>query len=60
MKLLKEQGADDMVVVCGGVIPREDYQALYDVGVSAIFGPGTKVHLAAEQVVDAINAKLKK
>lgn len=57
--LLKAEGANDIVVVAGGVIPQEDYQALYDVGVASIFGPGSKVHLAAEQVLSNIakNAK---
>jgi len=59
-QLLKKQAADDIVVVCGGVIPREDYQALYDAGVKTVFGPGTKVHLAAEQVVGAVTTVLEK
>lgn len=37
---LKEKGRDNILVVCGGVIPPQDYQALYDVGVSAVYGPG--------------------
>lgn len=59
VNLLKEEGAKDIVVVCGGVIPQEDYQALYDVGVASIFGPGSKVHLAAEQVLAQIEKNSK-
>lgn len=54
IRLLKSKGLDDIAVVCGGVIPQEDYQQLYDVGVKAIFGPGTKVHQAAENVLNVI------
>ena len=38
----------------GGVIPRKDYKALYDHGVAAIFGPGTKIPMCAQSVLDAI------
>ncbi len=51
---LKAEGADDIVVFAGGVIPRQDYQALYDFGVAAIFGPGTPIPQCAEQVIDSI------
>ena len=44
---LKKRQADDILVVCGGVIPAQDYQFLYDVGVAAIFGPGTPIPDAA-------------
>ena len=37
---LKDRKRDDILVVCGGVIPPQDYQQLYDVGVTAVFGPG--------------------
>lgn len=57
--LLKAEGANDIIVVAGGVIPQEDYQALYDVGVASIFGPGSKVHLAAEQVLSNIEKNAK-
>jgi methylmalonyl-CoA mutase C-terminal domain/subunit len=39
-KLLKEQGAEDVVVVGGGIIPDQDFQLLYDAGLKAIFTPG--------------------
>ncbi|MCG8490683.1 MAG: methylmalonyl-CoA mutase [Sneathiellales bacterium] len=51
---LKEQGADDILVVCGGVIPAQDYDTLYDAGVSAIYGPGTNIPGAAAEVLDLI------
>ncbi|MEH6911434.1 MAG: methylmalonyl-CoA mutase [Oceanicoccus sp.] len=52
---LKKQGADDIIVVAGGVIPKQDYEFLKGVGVKGIFGPGTKIPLAARDVLDAIN-----
>ncbi|GIX30669.1 MAG: methylmalonyl-CoA mutase [Porticoccaceae bacterium] len=48
---LKRQGADDILVVVGGVIPPKDYAALKQVGVAAIFGPGTNIPAAAEEVL---------
>ena len=46
---LRKQGGDDILVVCGGVIPPQDYEFLLDAGVAAIFGPGTNIpHAAAE------------
>jgi methylmalonyl-CoA mutase len=48
---LREQGAADIRVIAGGVIPAQDYQALYDAGVSLIFGPGTNIVDAAGQVL---------
>ena len=52
--LLKEQGLEDVIVVVGGVIPQQDYQALYDAGVHAIFGPGSNIPDAASQVLKLI------
>ncbi len=54
---LKEEGLEDVVVVCGGVIPRQDYQALYDAGVHAIFGPGSDIPEAASQILKMIPGK---
>ncbi|MDG0989922.1 MAG: methylmalonyl-CoA mutase [Yoonia sp.] len=51
---LKDAGADDILVICGGVIPQQDYQFLYDAGVKAIFGPGTNIPKAAEDILDLI------
>ena len=52
---LKKLGADDIIVVAGGVIPAQDYDFLYEAGVAAIFGPGTKIPIAARGVLEAIN-----
>ncbi len=52
---LKKQGADDIVVIAGGVIPRQDYDHLYNAGVKCIFGPGTPIPECARQVLDAVN-----
>jgi len=53
---LKEAGAEDILVICGGVIPQQDYQFLYDSGVKAIFGPGTNIPKAAEDILQLIRA----
>ena len=44
---LKKYGRDDIMVIVGGVIPKQDYQFLFDAGVVAVFGPGTKISEAA-------------
>jgi methylmalonyl-CoA mutase len=48
---LRDAGRADIKVIAGGVIPAQDYQALYDAGVQAIFGPGTNLVKAAEDVL---------
>ncbi len=48
---LREAGRADIKVIAGGVIPAQDYQALRDAGVQAIFGPGTNLIQAAEDVL---------
>lgn len=48
---LKKLGREDILIVAGGVIPEKDYDFLYDVGCVAIFGPGTKISKAAQQVL---------
>jgi methylmalonyl-CoA mutase len=52
---LKKLGAHDIIVVAGGVIPKQDYDYLWDAGVKGIFGPGTKIPVSARSVLDAIN-----
>jgi methylmalonyl-CoA mutase len=52
---LKKQGAEDIVVIAGGVIPRQDYDFLYEAGVGCIFGPGTPIPVCAREVLDAVN-----
>jgi methylmalonyl-CoA mutase len=56
---LKKLGAEDIVIVCGGVIPRQDYDALYAAGASRIFGPGTPITVSAAETLDAIEEKRK-
>jgi len=53
---LRKQGAGDIVVIAGGVIPRQDYEYLLQAGVKCIFGPGTRIPVAARQVLTAIEA----
>ncbi len=53
---LKKQGAEDIVVIAGGVIPKQDYDHLYSAGVKCIFGPGTPIPQSAREVLDAIGA----
>ena len=48
---LKAEGAEDIIVICGGVIPQQDYEFLYQSGVKAIFGPGTNIPKAAQDVL---------
>ncbi|UWP89735.1 methylmalonyl-CoA mutase [Aliiroseovarius crassostreae] len=54
VQALKEQGAEDIIVICGGVIPQQDYDFLYESGVKAIFGPGTNIPQAAEKVLQIV------
>ncbi|MEI4470042.1 methylmalonyl-CoA mutase [Frigidibacter sp. MR17.24] len=54
VEALKAQGAGDILVICGGVIPQQDYQYLYDHGVKAIFGPGTNIPAAARDILALI------
>ncbi len=51
---LKKQGREDIMVVVGGVIPKQDYQFLFDAGAVAIFGPGTKISEAAIQILEIL------
>jgi methylmalonyl-CoA mutase len=57
VKELQKSGAGNMVVICGGVIPPQDHQFLYDAGVTAIFGPGTRIVDAAKEVLDAVRER---
>jgi methylmalonyl-CoA mutase len=51
---LKKQGADDIIVFVGGVIPKQDYEFLYDAGVKGIYGPGTPIPASAKDVLEQI------
>lgn len=53
---LKKQGADDIIVFVGGVIPRQDYEFLYEAGVKGIYGPGTPIPASAKDVLEQIRA----
>ena len=55
---LKKRDADDILVVCGGVIPAQDYNFLYDAGVAAIFGPGTAIPDAATTTINKASEQL--
>ena len=52
---LRKQGAEDIVVIAGGVIPKQDYDYLYNAGVKCIFGPGTPIPVCARDVLNAVN-----
>lgn len=51
IEALKAAGAEDIIVICGGVIPKQDYDFLYKSGVKAIFGPGTNIPDAAQDIL---------
>ncbi|MCB1419000.1 MAG: cobalamin-dependent protein, partial [Notoacmeibacter sp.] len=57
ISLLKERGADDIIVVCGGVIPEQDYAFLREAGVAEIFGPGSNVIDAANAVLGQVSGQ---
>ncbi len=54
IEALKAQGAGDIIVICGGVIPQQDYDFLYKAGVKAIFGPGTNIPQAAKDILKLV------
>ena len=51
---LEKLGRDDIMVIVGGVVPEQDYEFLYDKGVVGIFGPGTVISLAAQQILEIL------
>jgi len=55
VELLKEQNASDIMVIGGGVIPKQDFQMLYDAGISEIFTPGASL----DSIVEWINNNVK-
>jgi methylmalonyl-CoA mutase len=59
IRSLKAQGADDIIVFVGGVIPHQDYDYLYDAGVKGIYGPGTPIPVSAKDVLEQIRAGLR-
>ncbi|MDP3620695.1 MAG: methylmalonyl-CoA mutase [Polynucleobacter sp.] len=56
---LRKQGADDIIVFVGGVIPRQDYEFLYEAGVKGIYGPGTPIPASAKDVLEQIRKQVK-
>ncbi len=57
IQALQQQGAGDILVVCGGVIPPQDYDELRSAGVAAVFGPGTNIPVAAGEVLSLIRQR---
>ncbi|NCF80972.1 MAG: methylmalonyl-CoA mutase, partial [Proteobacteria bacterium] len=57
IEALKRERAGDVVVVCGGVIPPQDYSVLQDAGVAAIYGPGTNIPSAANEILKLIKRR---
>ena len=51
---LKKLGREDIMVIAGGVIPAQDYQTLYNAGVVAVFGPGSKISECGKQLIDIL------
>ena len=51
---LKKYGREDIMVIVGGVIPKRDYQYLFDAGAVAVFGPGTKISAAAIKILEIL------
>ncbi|MDO6520215.1 methylmalonyl-CoA mutase [Shimia thalassica] len=54
IEALKNKDAEDIIVICGGVIPQQDYDFLKNAGVKAIFGPGTNIPEAAQDILNII------
>ena len=54
---LRSHGSDDTIVVVGGVVPPQDYEFLLDAGASAVYGPGTNIPRAAEEIIDMIGRR---
>ena len=60
MDQLKQKGLDNILVVAGGIIPKEDIPALQDVGINAVFGPGTTTGDIADYINKAMAEKINK
>ncbi len=56
LRLLKEQGADDVIVTLGGTIPSDDVKELKDLGVAEVFTPGASTQQAVEFIRSAVRA----
>ena len=53
-EVAKNLGREDIMVIAGGVIPQQDYDFLYDSGVAGVYGPGTKISLAAQEMLNIL------
>ena len=53
---LKKMGREDILVVVGGVIPRQDYDFLFEAGAVAVFGPGSRISDAAIEMLEILMA----
>lgn len=60
IEALKDYGRSDILVVVGGVIPSQDYDYLYNAGVAGIFGPGTKITIAAIHILETLLSRIEK
>ena len=58
IEALRDQGADDIVVFVGGVVPQQDHAFLYEAGVKGIYGPGTPIPACAKDVLEQIRSSL--
>ena len=58
IQALRDQGADDIIVFVGGVVPSQDYDFLYQAGVKGIYGPGTPIPVSAKDVLEQIKKAL--
>lgn len=54
IELLKEYGRDDIIVIAGGVIPKQDYNFLYEKGVFKVFGPGVKITESSKEILEKL------
>ena len=54
---LKKEGVEDIIVICGGVIPPQDYEEMLGLGVAAIYGPGTNILDSAREVLEIIRQR---
>ena len=59
VQALRREGGGDILVVCGGVVPPADHEALFEAGVGAVFGPGTNIAAAASEVLAKLRARRK-
>ena len=54
IEALKKHGREDIMVIVGGVIPKQDYDFLFKAGALAVFGPGTKISEAASEILQIL------